>query len=337
MKKSFLSLALALALSLSLAVPAFATDPPEQAEGPDTYEGDVISVTNVIEQKTVDDSIGSFYVEDALTCVAPVKITLTEEGSSYDNASIKVDRIPAGSELADVGINDLEDYLPDSDTAEVKEPGTYYVWWSWRDGDGGGFSGYLLTVQAGEVDPDPTVPDTTDPTTTTPGFTDVKNGDWFYEAVQWAVEEEITNGTTATTFSPNQNCTVAHILTFLWRASGSPEPTKDNPFTDVKDGDWFADAAVWASEKGMVTGDTFNPNAPCTRSMAVTYMWQAAGSPEAEAASFTDVPASADYAKAVAWAVENGVTDGTSPTTFSPDTVCTRGHIVTFLYRGFGE
>lgn len=165
-------------------------------------------------------------------------------------------------------------------------------------------------------------------------FTDVKAGDWFAEPVRWAVEKNITAGTSATTFSPSANCTVAQILTFLWRANGSPKPTTANPFSDVKSGDWYADAATWAYEKGMVSGTAFGGNAPCTRSMAVTYMWKAAGSPSAKAASFTDVSAGAEYASAVAWAVEQGVTAGTSATTFSPDSVCTRGQIVTFLYRG---
>ena len=168
-------------------------------------------------------------------------------------------------------------------------------------------------------------------------FTDVKTGDWFAEPVKWAVEKNITAGTSATTFSPNTDCSVAQILTFLWRANGSPKPTTANPFSDVKSGDYYADAAAWAYEKGMVSGTTFGGNTPCTRSMAVTYMWKAAGSPSAEAASFTDVPANADYAQAVAWAVEQGVTAGTSATTFSPDSICTRGQIVTFLYRGLAK
>ena len=172
---------------------------------------------------------------------------------------------------------------------------------------------------------------------TVSGFTDVNTGDWFADPVLWAVEKGVTSGTSATTFSPNQNCTVAQILTFLWRANGSPKPTGNNPFPDVTDGDWYADAAAWAYEKGMVSGGAFGGNAPCTRSMAVTYMWKAAGGPSAKTASFTDVPAGADYANAVAWAVEQGVTAGTSDTTFSPAQVCTRGQIVTFLYRGLAQ
>ena len=136
----------------------------------------------------------------------------------------------------------------------------------------------------------------------------------------WAVEREITSGTSATTFSPNQDCTNAQILTFLWRACGKPAPTINNPFTNAIP-DAYLQAAVWAYEQGMVSGSTFNANQPCTRAMAVTYIWQASGSPAADGSGFADVPAGAGYAQAVAWAVENGVTSGTSNTAFSPDNV----------------
>ena len=105
----------------------------------------------------------------------------------------------------------------------------------------------------------------------------------------------------------------------------------------MKRSDYYYDAAQWAYKKGIATGSTFDGDKPCTRAMAVTYMWKAAGSPSAEAASFTDVSADADYAQAVAWAVEKGVTAGTSDTTFSPDSVCTRGQIVTFLHRALAK
>ena len=176
----------------------------------------------------------------------------------------------------------------------------------------------------------PTVP-------TVGGFTDVKTGDFFADPVKWAVEKGITEGTSETTFSPAADCYTAQILSFLWRANGSPKPTGSNPFTDVKSSDFYADAAIWAYEKGMVSGTTFGGNTLCTRSMAVMYMWKAAGSPSAKAASFSDVPAGADYAQAVAWAVEQKITSGTSATTFSPDDICTRGQIVSFLYRGLAK
>ena len=165
-------------------------------------------------------------------------------------------------------------------------------------------------------------------------FADVNASDWFAAAVSWAVQKGITAGTSATTFAPNDTCTRAQILTFLWRAVGSPKQTGDNPFSDVKSSDYYYDAALWAHEKGMVSGKTFEGSTPCTRASTVTYLWKNAGSPKASSSTaFTDVSAKADYAEAVAWAVANGVTSGTSDTSFSPDDTCTRGQIVTFLNR----
>ena len=162
---------------------------------------------------------------------------------------------------------------------------------------------------------------------------DVKTDDWYAEPVSWALENNVTSGTGDGNFSPNANCTVAQILTFLWRADGAPKSTVSNPFSDVKSGDYFYDAALWAFEKGVVSGETFNGNTPCTRAIAAMYLWKAAGSPSAKASHFTDVPVNANYAQAVNWALEQGITSGTSVTTFSPKNVCTRGQIVTFLYR----
>lgn len=169
-----------------------------------------------------------------------------------------------------------------------------------------------------------------------PAFADVPGGSWFAAPVQWAVAQEITNGTSATTFSPNTTCTKAQVLTFLWRAFGSPDPTPAQPFTDISGGTFYYKAALWAYENGMVDAGAFQPNAPCTRSMAVTYLWKAAGRPAAAAdTGFTDVPA--DCAQAVAWAVARGVTNGMSETTFAPAVTCTRAQIVTFLYRDLGD
>ena len=169
-------------------------------------------------------------------------------------------------------------------------------------------------------------------------FTDVKSTDYYADAVQWAVEKNITSGTSATTFSPSATCSKAQILTFLWRANGSPDPTAENPFTDVKTTDYFYKAALWAAEKGLVSGSTFGANTDCTRAMTMEYMWKAAGSPAASYnGKFNDVPASADYAQAVAWAVEQKITSGTGSSNFSPAATCTRGQIVTFLHRAMGK
>ena len=163
-------------------------------------------------------------------------------------------------------------------------------------------------------------------------FTDVAEGAYYYDAVQWAVGQGITKGTTDTTFSPGNTCTRAQIITFLWRANGSPEPKGACTFTDVPAGSYFEKAVAWAAEQGMASGDKFAPYDPCTRLMAVEFMWKQAGSPTAPAAAFTDVSSDA-----VNWALEKGVTKGTTETTFAPGNTCTRAQIVTFLWRAFAE
>ena len=156
-------------------------------------------------------------------------------------------------------------------------------------------------------------------------FTDVAPTSPFAKAIAWAVEEGVTTGKTETTFGPGETCTVSHILTFLWRAQGKPGAAEG-----VKDRDA---AAKWAVEGGMIAEDQ-NLDAPCTRAMAVEFMWMAAGSPGFDPIdTFTDVDKEADYVYAVAWAVDQKITTGTSETTFSPEKACTRGQIVTFLYR----
>ena len=165
------------------------------------------------------------------------------------------------------------------------------------------------------------------------GFTDVQENAYYADAVLWAVDGGVTSGTSATTFSPDSTCTTAEVLTFLWRASGSPAASGGNPYADVPAGAYYEQAALWAGEEGLVSGSAFGGGAPCTRADAVTYLWRLAGQPSAGAADFADVPAGADFAPAVAWAVEQGVTTGTGGDRFSPDTTCTRGQIMTFLYR----
>ena len=170
-------------------------------------------------------------------------------------------------------------------------------------------------------------------------FTDVAVDSYCYDAVLWAVEEGITNGTTATTFSPNAACTRGQIVTFLWRAAGSPAPASAvNPFTDVEEGSYCYDAVLWAVESGITTGvtaTTFAPNATCTRGQAMTFLWRQAGSPESSNSNiaFTDVAEDSFCYDAVLWAVKQGITNGTTATTFSPNDTCVRGQIVTFLWR----
>ena len=173
------------------------------------------------------------------------------------------------------------------------------------------------------------------PVVTVGGFRDVQESEYFAQPVLWAVEKGITAGTSANTFSPNQVCTKAEILTFLWRSQGKPEPTINAPYSNLSPSDFYYKAALWACETGVVGSGDFGRE--CTRSFAVMYLWILAGKPSAPATNFTDVPSNADYAQAVAWAVQQGITSGTSATTFSPEATCTRGQIVTFLYRAYGK
>jgi hypothetical protein len=167
-------------------------------------------------------------------------------------------------------------------------------------------------------------------------------GEYYEDAVNWAVAKEITTGKTSTTFDPNGNCTRAQVVTFLWRAAGSPEPkSTTTSFTDVNANEYYAKAVAWAVENGITngTGDkTFSPNATCTRAQVVTFLWRYENKPVVSSTtSFTDVVAGSYYADAVNWAVANGITTGTSSTTFRPNNTCTRGMVVTFLYRDLAK
>ena len=169
-------------------------------------------------------------------------------------------------------------------------------------------------------------------------FTDVADKAYYRDAVEWAVENGITKGTTATTFSPNATCTRAQAVTFLWRAAGSPEPeTRAMPFTDVPVGSYYYDAVLWAVENGITKGTsdtTFSPNMTCTRAQIVAFLWRSEKSPAVGTANpFADVKSTAYYADAVLWAAKENITKGTTSTTFSPNAGCTRAQIVTFLYR----
>ena len=169
-------------------------------------------------------------------------------------------------------------------------------------------------------------------------FYDVPNGAYFYEAVKWAVENGITDGVGDNLFAPDQPCTRAQIVTFLWRAAGSPEPKTASSFTDVPANAYYAKAVAWAVENGITNGmteTTFAPDATCTRGQSVTFLYRALKGTASGSANFTDVKSDAFYADAINWAVANNVTNGTSNTTFSPNADCTRAEIVTFLYRAY--
>ena len=172
-------------------------------------------------------------------------------------------------------------------------------------------------------------------------FYDVPNNAYFYEAVKWAVKNGITTGVGNNLFAPEQPCTRAQIVTFLWRAAGSPEPKgAASGMTDVVSGSYYEKAVAWAIENGITTGtttSTFSPDATCTRAQAVTFLARALKAKAASAAEFSDVPTDSYFADAVAWAAANGVTEGIGGGLFGSDNDCTRGQIVTFLYRAYNK
>ena len=170
-------------------------------------------------------------------------------------------------------------------------------------------------------------------------FTDVLDSDYFYDPVMWAVEEGITAGMTPTTFGPEITCTRAHAVSFLWRMAGEPEPmSSEMPFVDVASDQYYYKAVQWAVEEGVTAGTsatTFSPDENCTRGQIVSFLWRYDGEPEPlmETMPFTDVPAGMYYEDPVLWAAYYGITAGITPTIFGPEDPCTRGQIVSFLYR----
>jgi cytochrome c2 len=174
-------------------------------------------------------------------------------------------------------------------------------------------------------------------------FTDVPENEYYTQPVAWAVAQGVTTGTSATTFSPNSPCTRSQVVTFLWRAAGSPEPTTTaNPFADVKAGQFYYKAVLWAVENGITTGvsaTAFKPDDVCTRSQVVTFLWRFAGKPavSTDSIQFTDVKAGTYYEQAVAWAISKEITNGVGNNSFAPNATCTRSQIVTFLWRDLAK
>lgn len=192
---------------------------------------------------------------------------------------------------------------------------------------------------------DDPVEDPTEPPVVDPGekFVDVESGAFYYEPVAWAVHNGITQGVDDTHFAPGDDCTRGQIVTFLWRAAGEPESASSvNPFKDVKKGSYCYDAVLWAVENGITNGmgdGTFGTDEMCTRAQVVTFLWRYAGKPTPAANSnpFVDVASANYFYVPVLWAVENGITNGMDATHFAPDDSCTRGQIVTFLYRAIAQ
>ena len=308
MKKKLLSLALALAACLSLAVPAYAA--------PVTIKAPSGDMTVTLSDATLVGTGATVFGESCKVYAAPTGSTISAVGDeehvthwyfpaqqiseneyTYDDSSYQP--IPSGgikleeSFLKDKLVVDECKMLAVTIGADVEE--TFII---------------KLTDKAAPAAP-----------TASAGFPDVAPSSAFASAINWAVEQNIAAGYGDGTFRPGNTCTVSHILTFLWRANGRPGAGSDER----------AAVTAWAKGLGIDTG---NLSDPCTRAMAVTYLWKAAGSPApSKSASFADVPAGADYAKAVSWALEEGIAGGTGGNTFSPGGTCTRGQIVTFLYR----
>ena len=193
---------------------------------------------------------------------------------------------------------------------------------------------YTFTMPAGKVEIKATFVKEVE----TSPFSDVSTSAYYYEAVKWAQEKGITGGIGNGLFGPNQPCTRAQIVTFLWRAAGSPEPKSMSSFADVSMDAYYAKAVAWAVENGITTGTgdgKFSPDATCTRAQSVTFLFRAIGKLVDSKAEFSDVLTDSYYANAVAWAVENGVTNGIGDGLFGPDNSCTRAQIVTFLFRAY--
>ncbi|GAB2044570.1 hypothetical protein AGATL06_10670 [Agathobaculum sp. TL06] len=315
MKKRLLSLILAVALCMGLTVPAFA------AQAGDTTLTDIHGWQYTLSQPIIGtETVQDVIMGDEFTVfLVPAGTVLTVDTprgfcvSTYDETK--------GWRTT---------YELYADTLALETGKTVMCVQS----DGSVYTGEQRTAfRAVEQGGSTTQP--AQDTETETGFSDVKSGAYYADAVAWAVEQGITTGTSDTTFSPEELCTRGQIITFLWRAAGSPEPqSMAGYFADVSRDSYYFKATQWANEQGMTTGIGFDPDYSCTRADAVDFMWKMDGKPEAAApAAFTDVPDY--YADAVAWAVEQGVTTGTSDTTFSPSDTCTRGQIVTFLYRAF--
>ena len=206
--------------------------------------------------------------------------------------------------------------------------------------EGGGK--YSFRMPNSKVDVEATFSKSDEIQSTITNFTDVPIDAYYYDAVAWAMESGVTNGTNAegTLFSPDVTVTRAQAMTFLWRAHGSPKATGTNPFTDVSTSDYYYDAVLWAVANGVTNGTsatTFSPNTAVTRAQAVTFQWRAAGSSVVSGSSFGDVATDAYYVNAVTWAVANGITNGTGSNIFSPDMAVSRAQAVTFLWRELAE
>ena len=296
---------------------------------------DVVRDKNITEQSQVDAMAKT--IEDAIAALVKKPSSSSSSRPSYsittpdktENGSVNISSTSAkrGS-IVTITVTPDAGYVLDKLTVTDKD-GKELSLTKKSDTE------YTFVMPAGKVEITPSfVKQAEEPSRV---FVDVKTGDYFYDAVQWAVGKGITNGTSAETFSPEDPCTRAQIVTFLWRAAGSPVVNYAMDLSDVAGDAYYAEAVRWALSEGITTGtsaDQFSPDATCTREQAVTFLYRAAGSPAVSGESaFEDVGADAYYARAVAWAAQNGVTNGISQALFGTGSDCTRAQIVTFLYR----
>ena len=269
-------------------------------------------------------------------------VTRPSSGSSSSDPTYAVSA-PSKTENGSVTVSPKSASKGDTVTVTVKPDGGYVLeTLTVTDKNGNeltlkdkGNGKYTFTMPAGKVEVKATF---MEDNSVLNFFYDVPNGAYFYEAVKWAVENGITDGVGDNLFAPGQPCTRAQIVTFLWRAAGSPEPKTASSFTDVSASAYYAKAVAWAVENGITNGMTatmFAPDATCTRGQSVTFLYRALKGTASGSTNFTDVKSDAFYADAINWAVANNVTNGTSNTTFSPNADCTRAEIVTFLYRAY--
>ena len=272
------------------------------------------------------------YVSGTLTLISRANPVGPAEPSvnpgAPDNGSIAVSpKNPAKGSTVIITVEPDEGYALDEITVTDKDGNALKLT---DKGDGK----YSFTMPSGKVDIDATFKKLAE----TSPFADVSTDAYYYEAVKWAAENNITGGIGNGLFGPDLTCTRGQIVTFLWRAAGSPEPTALSTFTDVVADAYYAKAVAWAVENGVTNGTsatTFSPDDSCTRGQAVTFLWRALGQLAGDTASFSDVPADSYFAQAVAWAAQSGVTTGTGNGRFSPDALCTRAQIVTFLFRAY--
>lgn len=274
------------------------------------------------------------YVSGTLTLISRANPVGPSEPSvnpgAPDNGSITVSpKHPAKGSTVIITVEPDEGYELDEITVTDKDGNALKLT---DKGDGK----YSFTMPSGKVDIDASFKKLAE----TSPFDDVSTVAYYYEAVKWAAENNITGGIGNGLFGPELTCSRGQIVTFLWRAAGSPEPTALSTFTDVAADAYYAKAVAWAVENGVTTGtgdNRFSPDDPCTRGQAVTFLWRALGQLTGDTASFADVPADSYFAQAVAWAAQSGVTTGVGNNLFAPGGDCTRAQIVTFLWRAYRQ